>query len=104
MKIEYSEDLRKYMDKKGRSDVLLYTISPTGCCGGSPELIIDLIKRDDVQDAASKPGRRSFEGELGAVVMENTLIPEEENATVSLGLKRFIGLTDITATGLRQLA
>ena len=104
MKIEYSEDLRKYMEKKGRNDVLLYTISPAGCCGGAPELIIDLIKPNEVEEAAAKPGRRTFEGELGAVIMENTLIPLEEDATVTLGLKRFIGLTDVTATGLRQLA
>ena len=89
MKIEYSEDLRKHMEKKGRNDVLLYTISPAGCCGGAPELIIDLIKSSEVEEAAAKPGRRKFEGEQGAVIIENTLIPADDDATISLGLKRF---------------
>ncbi|MBQ9021753.1 MAG: hypothetical protein IJ113_07040 [Eggerthellaceae bacterium] len=103
MKIEYSEDLRKYFDKKGCHDVVLRTISPVGCCGGAPELVIDLIKPSAVADS-EKSGFKTFEGELGKVIMEYTLVPEDENATVSLGLKRFMGLADITATGLRQLA
>lgn len=103
MNIEYSQDLRSYFEKKGRSDLVLRTISPTGCCGGAPELIIDLIKNTDVDDAI-KPGYKVFDGELGKVIMEFTLVPEDENSTVSFGLKRFVGLTDITATGLRQLA
>lgn len=104
MKFDYSEELRGYMDKKGRTDLYLHTISPAGCCGGAPELIIDLIKPEEVAEAASKPGIKVFDSECGKVLMEFSLIPEEDDATISLGLKRFIGLTDITATGLRKLA
>lgn len=104
MKIEYSEDLRKYMEKKGRTDLYLHTISPAGCCGGAPELIIDLIKAEDANDIVAKSGVKTFEGSQGKVFMEFGLIPEEDDATVSLGLKRFVGLADITATGLRKLA
>ncbi|MBQ9067624.1 MAG: hypothetical protein IJ131_00985, partial [Eggerthellaceae bacterium] len=75
MNFEYSEDLRKYFEKKGRSDLVLRTISPTGCCGGAPKLVIDLIKRNEV-DGAAKPGFKSFEGELGKVIMEFALVPE----------------------------
>lgn len=104
MKFEYTEELRKYMEKKGRSDVLLYTISPAGCCGGAPELIVELLKSKDVEEAAAKPGRRLVQGELGSIVIENMLVPLEEDATITLGLTRFLGLPDITATGIRQLA
>ena len=103
MKIEYSDELRDYFEKKGRSDLLLRTISPTGCCGGAPEVIIDLIKRDDVEDSM-KGNIKEFDGELGKVLMDFTLVPEDPDATVRFDLKRFLGLSDITASGLRQLA
>ena len=104
MNVVYSEDLKAYMEKKGRSNLVLRTISPTGCCGGAPELIIDLAGEDSVNAWAEKPGMKIIETEVGKVAIEFTLIPEEDDATVTFGLKRFIGLPDITATGLRQLA
>lgn len=103
MNIVYTDALRKYFEKKGRSDVLLHTISPAGCCGGAPELIIDLLKPEQVEDAAQN-NIRVFEGELGKVLMERWLVPEDPDATVTLGLERFLGMGDITATGLRKLA
>ena len=103
MKFEYSDELRTYLDKKGQSDIYLHTISPTGCCGGAPELIIDLLRPKDVEKSM-KPGVQQFDTEVGKVLMENTLIPEDKDATIKLGFKRFMGLGDITATGIRQLA
>lgn len=102
MNIEYSQELRDYFQRKGRSDLLLRTISPTGCCGGAPEVIIDLLKPEDVESSKGS-GVKEFNGELGKVLMEFTLVPEDPDATVHFDVKKFIGLTDITATGLRQL-
>ena len=103
MNFEYSDDLRSYMQKKGRSDILLHTISPTGCCGGAPELIIDLLREQDVEKSI-KPGYKVYDTDCGRVLIENVLIPEEDDATIKLDFKRFLGLGDITATGIRQLA
>lgn len=102
MKIEYTDSLRKYFEKKGCSDVLLHTISPAGCCGAPPELIVDLLKPDQVEESITS-GIKVFDGELGKVLMEYWLIPEDPDATVTLGFERFLGLGDITAKGLRKL-
>ena len=64
-----------------------------------PEQVARLANDDEAAQARAK-GFKAYEGALGAVLLrpQGLELPE----TLTLGLRNFLGLKDITVQGLRE--
>lgn len=99
-RVTYSDELRAYMGRKGMRDVLIETYQPHAC-GSAAEQVVRLIGTREARDLREK-GASHLTGEMGDVFVGAARIPEGD-ATVALGLRRCLGIADVTVEGLLPL-
>ena len=94
MEVVYSEALIAYMKKKGYSFI---SVSPKGCCADGTELLVTFVSEKTAEQYKAKGCRtiKAPQGEL--LILSRGLEYGEE---VSLGLRSFLGLKDITVDGI----
>lgn len=97
MEVVYSEALIAYMKKKGYSFISVESISPKGCCADSTELLVAFVSDKAAEQYKAKGCRiiKAPQGEL--LILSRGL---EYGEKVSLGLRSFLGLKDITVDGI----
>ena len=96
MEVVYSEALIAYMKKKGYSFISVESISPKGCCADSTELLVTFVS-DKAAEQYKAKGCRTIKAQGELLILSKGLEYGEE---VSLGLRSFLGLKDITVDGI----
>lgn len=99
MKITYSEELRDYLRAQKHRDILISTFKPKGCAT-LPEHDIRLLKPEEADELIQKE-TPCINGELGRVFITRAWLPEDQEATIHLDLKKFLGSKSIRAEGLK---
>lgn len=99
MKITYSDELRDYLATCEHTDVLIKTFKPKGCAT-LPEHDICLLAPEEADELIQKE-TPCIEGELGRVFITRAWLPEDENTTIHLDLRKFLGSKSIRAEGLK---
>ena len=97
MNIVYTDKLRAYMLRKGHRHIALEMYSPD-FADAAPELVGKFLNDEQAQ-AFKQRKCHVFTGELGDVMIYSPGV--ELGHTLTLGLRSFFGIKDITAKGLR---
>lgn len=97
MHITYSEKLKQYMRDKNLSHIEIGVVEATGCCAGFSEIVVNFVVDKDVPKLKGKV-IRTLTGEIGDILVTSRII--EFDDTIHFDLKSFLGVKDISFTGL----
>ncbi len=97
MNVTYEPRLIEYMQAKGFSAIVFEEISAVGCCADSTELYSRFARDGEAARLRGQGAWRIFPAPVGELFLSRGLEVDDE---VSLGLKSFLGIKDITYKGL----
>lgn len=98
MEIQYDSALADYMTSKGIPHLIVDVCTAKTCGGAIAELDIQAVDSSRADEARSH-AQAIYQGELGAVLIMAREIAVDE--CVTFRLRRFFGVKDIVAEGIR---
>lgn len=98
MQITYSDKLKQYMQQKNLTHIEIGVIDATGCCSGYSEIVVNFVAEKDMPKLKGKI-LRTLTGEIGDILI--TARSVELDDTIHFDLKTFLGVKDISVTGVR---
>ena len=97
MQITYSEKLKQYMQQKNLSHIEIGVVDTSGCCMGFSEIFVNFVADHDMPKLKGKIVR-TLTGEIGNILI--TAHSVELDDTLHFDLKSFLGVKDISVTGV----
>lgn len=97
MNVTYEQRLSDYMTSKGYRAIVFEEISAVGCCADSTELYTRFAKAPEAEKLRAQRTWRIFEAPVGELFLSRGLEVDDD---VTLGLKSFLGIKDITYKGI----
>ena len=97
MNVTYDQRLQDYMRAKGYCVVVFQEVSAIGCCADSSELYSRFAKAPEAEKLRAQGTWRIVEAPVGELFLARGLEVDDE---VSLGLKSFLGVKDISYKGI----
>lgn len=98
MEVVCTEEFKRYMARKGYTHVELGLAEANTCCSGFSEVFATFLT-DGAARRVSEKAVRTIPCEVGDVLV--TARGLEYDDVVTLGLKSFLGVKDITVEGVR---
>ena len=98
MNIVFSEDLKSYLQRKNYHAIEISIAESRTCCSGSCELALIPLTDRAAEISRGKAVRVIDAPEAQLLVMDRGLEYDED---VSLGLRNFLGVKDVTVEGIR---
>ena len=98
MEVVCTEELKRYMVRKGYTYVELGLAEANTCCSGFSEVFATFLT-DCAARRVSEKAMRTIPCDIGGVLV--TVRGREYDDVVTLGLKCFLGVKDITVEGVR---
>ena len=97
MKVTYTQKLKDYMMRKGYTHIVVDLVDSATSTSGFTDICGRFVKDEEAAAIAPKAAR-VLEGELGTVIVTARALEYDEEIT--LGLRSFFGLKDITFKGM----
>lgn len=98
MHVTYDQNLKDYMARKGYSHIELGLVEASTCCSGFADIYTGFLTEKGLESLKGKIIRR-IPGEVGDIIV--TARGLEYDDELRLGLKSFLGVKDITISGVR---
>lgn len=97
MNITYEAALIDYMEKKGFVGIVIEQVSLVGCCADMVELYTRFVRRPEAQALREQGTWRIVGAPVGELFLAFGLETEDQ---VTLGIKNFLCVKDITYRGI----
>lgn len=98
MNVTYDQNLKDYMTRKGYTHIELGLAESKTCCSGFSEISTGFLTDKGLESLEGKIVRR-IPSEMGDVIV--TARGLEYDDSLHFGLKSFLGVKDITVSGVR---
>lgn len=97
MQITYSDKLKQYMQQKNLTHIEIGVVDTKGCCAGYSEIFVNFVADKDMPKLEGKI-IRTLTGEIGDILITARTV--ELDDTIHFDLKSFLGVKDISVTGV----
>ena len=98
MQITYSDKLKQYMQQKNLNHIEIGVVDVSCCCSGYSEIFVNFVADKDMPKLEGKI-LRTLTGEIGDIFITARTV--ELDDTIHFDLKSFLGVKDISVTGVR---
>ena len=100
MKVVYSDKVKEYLVKEGKTDILVSSFRAKGCAV-KPEEVVEAVTAQRATELLEN-GTPYVEGEVGRLFITNSWMPDDPDRVFEIDLKSFLGTKTITVSGLKK--
>ena len=100
MNVVYTDKAKAYLDKIGKTDVIVSSFRAKGCAV-KPEEVIEAISAERAEELVAI-GTPCVQGEVGRLFITNSWMPDDPDRTFEVDVRSFLGTKTITVSGLKK--